>query len=202
MKRIIAAALLGAFCAFGPSALAQAQVEPSDILFLKQEEKLARDVYTKMYEKWGHATFKNIAVSEQRHMDAVDGLIARYGLVDDSSDDVSVFTLEEIQALYDALIEEGNQSLQAALGVGVKIELMDIEDLNQMLAVAKDRPVIRVLSNLLQGSKNHLEAFNNALEQLAASDAGSVAVTCGQTCGSRQSAGLPAGQGQQRRKGR
>jgi hypothetical protein len=73
-KTIVAALLMSGFI---PAAFALTSAESSSILFMKQEEKLARDVYQVLHAKWGHVTFANIAVSEQRHMDAVDGLITR-----------------------------------------------------------------------------------------------------------------------------
>ena len=53
------------------------QSEIDDLLYMHEEEKLARDVYLTLYEKWDLALFNNIATSEQRHMDAVDTLIER-----------------------------------------------------------------------------------------------------------------------------
>ena len=44
------------------------------LMYMREEEKLARDVYATLYEKWGTRIFNNIRVSEQRHMDAVKAL--------------------------------------------------------------------------------------------------------------------------------
>ena len=35
--------------------------------YMREEEKLARDVYLALYEKWGIRTFLNIAKAEQQH---------------------------------------------------------------------------------------------------------------------------------------
>jgi hypothetical protein len=187
-------------CAFAPTASAITQTDAVNILFLKQEEKLARDVYQNLYAKWGHMTFKNIAVSEQRHMNAVDGLIVRYNLTDTTPAGTGKFSIPEIQALYVELIEKGNLSLEDALEVGVAIEEMDIADIKEMLAATKERAISRVLNNLLQGSFNHLAAFENALEQLAASPATSATTTCGSTCGSCQAVCTPVGKGQRQQR--
>ena len=45
--------------------------EKEDLLFIREDEKLARDIYNIMFAKWGTPIFDRIAISEQRHMDAV-----------------------------------------------------------------------------------------------------------------------------------
>ena len=54
------------------------EAEKEGILYMREEEKLARDVHLKLYEIWGLQIFRNIADSEQTHMDAVKLLISRY----------------------------------------------------------------------------------------------------------------------------
>jgi hypothetical protein len=56
--------------------------ETAALLFMREEEKLARDVYNTLYEIWGQPTFTNIAASEQTHMDEVKLLLERYSLAD------------------------------------------------------------------------------------------------------------------------
>ncbi|MCI0534742.1 MAG: DUF2202 domain-containing protein, partial [Verrucomicrobiales bacterium] len=171
MKRILSTLLLTAVCGLGPTASALTPTDAENILFIKQEEKLARDVYQFLYATWGHVTFQNIALSEQRHMDAVDGLIARYRLEDKTPAELGKFTIPELQALYDQLVVAGSQSLAEALAVGVLIEETDIADLQEMLKTTRETPIRRVLTNLLNGSRNHLSAFSNALAQLTATTA-------------------------------
>jgi hypothetical protein len=151
---------------FTPTALALTQADADSILYIKQEEKVARDAYQALHALWGHTTFANIAESEQRHMDAMDGLIARYKLTDTTPAAAGEFTIEELQALYDALVAFGSESLENALLVGVLIEETDIADLQAAIRATKEKPVKNVLNNLLDGSYNHLDAFNRALNQL------------------------------------
>ncbi len=56
--------------------------EVQGILYMREEEKLARDVYLKLYEMWKLPIFKNIAESEQIRMDLVKALIIKYNLTD------------------------------------------------------------------------------------------------------------------------
>jgi len=101
---------------------------------MREEEKLARDVYQVLYQQWGHQVFANIFQSEQRHMDAVKALLDKYNLVDPVTDSrVGVFTAPEMQTLYDSLITEGRTSLVAAFNVGATIEDLDIKDLYELL---------------------------------------------------------------------
>lgn len=142
--------------------------EASDIIFLREEEKLARDVYLAMFELYQAQIFANISVSEQRHMDAVKGLIDKYGIEDPVIDDTpGVFANTDLSELYTHLINKGLLSLKDALEVGVIIEKMDIYDIEvEMIPDATQQDVKRVLANLLAGSYNHLDAFTKQLEPL------------------------------------
>ena len=150
----------------GPSASPTlTEAEKATILQLREEEKLARDVYLEMYEFWGAPIFNNISKSEQQHMDAVKNLITKYGLVDPVTDE-SVrggFTDPAFQQLYQELLAKGQASLVGAYEVGVAIEELDIGDLKKMLPINDNADVVRVMSNLLSGSYNHLDAFNSHL---------------------------------------
>lgn len=163
-KSLVAAIFLGGFTSL---AAAFTATDAANILFIKQEEKLARDVYRVLGEQWGHSTFINIAVSEQRHMDAVDRLIARYQLTDATLPEGGQFTYPELQALYDELVALGSESLAGALAVGVLIEETDIADLEVAIQATRERPIRNVFSNLRDGSFNHLAAFTQALEEIA-----------------------------------
>lgn len=160
----LAVSLLLAACA--ANAMALTSTEANDLLYLKQEEKLARDVYQALGAKWMLPAFSNIAVAEQRHMTAVNTLILRYGLADTTPADVGIFSIPELQALYDELIERGSASLQGAISVGLLIEQTDITDLEEALSRAQEQPIRTVLSNLLAGSYNHLSAFSRIARRI------------------------------------
>ncbi len=136
------------------------------ILLMRGEEKLARDVYTAMYEKWGIKTFANIARSEQQHMDAVALLLAGKGLEDPIANAaVGEFTNPKLAALYDGLITLGYTSAIDALTVGAMIEDLDINDLQELLAETDDADTVRVYSALLRGSENHMRSFAGLLNR-------------------------------------
>ena len=56
--------------------------EAAALLFMREEEKLARDVYNTLSATWGIQSFSNIASSEQMHMDEIKVLLDRYALTD------------------------------------------------------------------------------------------------------------------------
>ena len=139
--------------------------EIEGLLFMREEEKLAQDVYLQLAEIWDLRIFGNIARSEATHTEAIRSLIDRYGLEDPAATtDVGVFTNPVLQELNDQLVAEGSKSLADALRVGLAIEEIDILDLEEYLAQTDKEDIILVYNNLLKGSRNHLRAFVSSLE--------------------------------------
>ncbi len=144
------------------TALASSAVD--GLLWMREEEKLARDVYRRLSELWDLPIFANIADSEQAHTDAVADLLVLYDIPDPMADDVpGVFVEATIQSLYDDLVEQGSKSLVDALIVGATIEEMDIVDLQ--LRRSGVAAVDEVYAHLEKGSRNHLRAFIRTLER-------------------------------------
>ncbi len=140
--------------------------EIADILWMREEEKLARDVYLTLGEKWGLSIFTNISKSEQKHMDSMLTLVERYGITDPVGDNgVGEFTNTDIQALYNQLIARGNTSAAEALLVGGIIEEIDMIDLENAIARTNNEDIRLVYSGLKCGSGNHLRGFSRTYEQ-------------------------------------
>lgn len=136
--------------------------EAEALLFMREEEKLARDVYNTLNEQWQSPVFANIERSEQRHMDAIFCLIQKYGLEDPVGDNgKGVFQHVALQELYQSLTAQGAQSLKDALIVGATIEGLDISDLMGHLEDAEidNDDLQAVFNELARGSRNHLRAF-------------------------------------------
>jgi len=141
--------------------------EYADLQFMREEEKLARDVYLTLDEYWGTQTsvFANIAVSEEQHTSTVDFLLEKYDVEDPViSDEIGVFTNPELQGLYDTLVERGIASFIDGLYVGALIEEKDMKDILAAIERSDERAIILAYSNLLDGSKNHLRAFVGVIE--------------------------------------
>ena len=134
--------------------------EETSLKFMREEEKLARDVYLSLYDVWGVPIFQNIANSEQTHTNAVANLLQKYGVADPVTNDaIGEYTDPAFTELYAALVKAGSESYEAALKVGTEIEELDIADLNSQLNVIKKQDIINVYNNLLKGSRNHLRSF-------------------------------------------
>jgi hypothetical protein len=136
------------------------EAERSGLLLMREEEKLARDVYTALAATWSVPVFANIARSEESHMASVKILLDRYGIADPAGADVpGVFHNPELQKLYDTLVAQGKRSLDDATRVGATIEDLDIRDLMNLVAASDNDDIRIVYQNLLKGSRNHLRSF-------------------------------------------
>ena len=132
----------------------------NSLMLMREEEKLAHDVYVTLYEKWGLPIFDNISASEQRHTDAVLDLLEVRGLSDPAAGlGKGEFSNPDFTALYKQLVEKGSQSLMDALIVGATIEDLDLYDLDQWMLKIQDADILSVYKNLAKGSRNHMRAF-------------------------------------------
>ncbi len=136
--------------------------EIATLMHMREEEKVARDVYNKFFSLYNMPIFQNIAISEQRHMDAVLNLIVGYGLTDPVAGKGPGEFTPAFQGLYDELIAKGT-NLTEALKVGVAIEELDIADLEKAIGSTEVDNILTVYNNLLAGSRNHLRAFSSRL---------------------------------------
>lgn len=140
--------------------------DSAGILYMREEEKLARDVYLALYDEWGIRIFANIAASEQKHMDSVATLIEAQGLVDPVIDSkAGEFKNSTLASLYTSLVELGSMSVQDAYIVGAIIEDLDIYDLETYLLKTDDPYARIVYTNLLKGSENHMRSFTRQLSR-------------------------------------
>ena len=131
---------------------------------MREEEKLARDVYLTLGELWSMPIFFNIARAEQQHMDRVLSVMDLYEITDPIVDDsVGVFADQHFADLYTTLVDLGSQSLIDGLIVGATIEDLDIFDLNDLINIGTNDHLLFAWQNLLKGSRNHLRAFMSAL---------------------------------------
>ncbi|MDO8361391.1 MAG: DUF2202 domain-containing protein [Actinomycetota bacterium] len=132
------------------------------LLQMREEEKLAHDVYVALGAEYEVNVFVNIPASEQTHADAMLLLLERYGLADPAAGNApGEFTDPAIAALYTALVEQGRESLTAALTVGATVEDLDLADLASLATAAPD--ITLVYDHLARGSRNHLRAFTRQL---------------------------------------
>lgn len=150
-----------------PTVASLSQAETESLLFMREEEKLARDVYLWFYQLHADNIFQTIAQSEERHTSQVKVLLDTYGLPDPAATTApGVFQNQVLQELYDKLIAMGSASLKQALYVGGLIEEKDLRDIQSALASIDNRDIITVYTNLMDGSKNHLRSFVSRIEEI------------------------------------
>ncbi len=136
-------------------------IEITTLNFMREEELLARDIYLSMQNLYTLPVFKNIAKSELVHTTAIQKLILLYNLPDPAANhQIGVFTDPDLQSLYNAFLAQGSSSLNDALKVGATIEDKDIFDLKDRMQYVDNADMLFVFNNLMNGSKNHLRAFN------------------------------------------
>lgn len=140
--------------------------EQDSLAFMREEEKLAHDVYIQLDSLWRGYTrvFGNIANSEASHTELVRQLLVRYNLPDPTAVlAAGVYQNATLQGLYTQLVAAGSVSLVDGLKVGAAIEEIDMIDLNKALLETDNQDITLVYQNLLKGSRNHLRAFVGAL---------------------------------------
>ena len=135
------------------------------LTYLREEERLARDVYTALYKLYPDATaFSRIANAEQRHFDSMGLMLSRYGLADPSSGlSAGTYANDTLTKLSAQLMTQAKVSVTEAYKVGVAIEQTDIADLQGILARDSEADAQRVFTHLLAASQHHLDAFTNAV---------------------------------------
>ena len=142
------------------------ETESNGLVFMREEEKLARDVYIELFNQYDIQVFNNISRSEQTHMDLVLEMINKYGLEDPALSEEGSFVNTDLQKLYDDLVSQGSDSQEAALIVGATIEDLDIRDLEAFKAELTNNDIIELYDLLICGSRNHLRAFTSQLANL------------------------------------
>lgn len=164
--------------------------EEAHLVFMREEEKLAHDVYATLSDAYPEATvFANILLSEATHTDTIADKLAQFDIDDPSSSDdgIGEFSGEEygwyFEEKYTALVDMGSESLLAALYVGALIEELDMYDIVACpkVIVSTDNDIVEgecgmeytdkkslvtTYSSLLEGSKDHLRAYVSNIEAI------------------------------------
>jgi len=140
--------------------------EKNDLLFMREEEKLARDVYQALFIQWFSTIHGNISDSEQKHMDRVETFLKAYGLKDSASEDDGVFNNADLKTLYDQLVEQGFESELEAYKVGAYIEEVDIKDLEDAIENTDIPELKKMYTDLKNASGKHLRKFHEKIVAL------------------------------------
>ena len=140
--------------------------EVAGLILMREEEKLARDVYQVLGRTWDIRIFDTIAQSEQTHTTAVKSLLDRYDIADPVvTDSQGIYASGVLQKLYNDLVAKGTTSLLDALIVGATVEDLDIKDLADLLETTDNQDIIATYESLQRGSRNHMRAFVKQIER-------------------------------------
>jgi hypothetical protein len=166
---IITAALLGlSSCKKDPTTPSYTQLseqEKMDLIYLREEEKLAHDVYVYSFKKYKQLIFSNISSSEEQHMNSVLILLNKYDIPDPIQNHVEgIFKNITLQQMYNQFTSKADSSLIKALEVGATIEDLDINDIKHFYTNTSNADLIAVYNKLSCGSRNHLRSFIGQLE--------------------------------------
>jgi len=158
------------------------------LAFMWNEEKMAKELYLGFYSRWSLMQFNNVATkSETQHQAAIETLLQTYDInVSDSNGETAHFSAAELQAygsgvyadstiqsLYDELSAQGEESAEAALEAGCRVEVIDVNDLDANIALAEAAgatDLVTTFTSLRSGSYNHYWAFDGALKQLGVTE--------------------------------
>ncbi len=135
--------------------------EEDALKLMREEEKMARDLYLNAYDDWNVKIFQNIAASEQKHMDAIKALLTKYNLPDPVVNDaVGAFVNPVIDSIYVLLDQQAGVSKIDALKMGAFVEEFDINDLRELKDNTVDNvDITMIFEELERGSRNHLRSY-------------------------------------------
>jgi hypothetical protein len=140
--------------------------EKEGMIFIWEEEKVARDLYSSLFRQNNLTIFKNLTESEQRHMDEAKAIILRYGLVVPENETPERFDNESLQRIYNELLAEGRSSDQDAIKAAAVFEEISIIDLKRELSSVQAEDIGVVYQGLLAGSRKHLRSYVSELHKL------------------------------------
>ena len=136
--------------------------ERQALIYMREEEYLAYDVYTTLSKLYAKPIFSNISNSELRHTDLILSLLEKYKIDDPAANHITgKFMDPGLQSLYNTLVDKGSRSLLDGLIVGATIEDLDIFDLKNYLNSIDNEDITVAFNNLMRASRNHMRAFNN-----------------------------------------
>lgn len=139
-----------------------ARAEADTLRSMREEEKLARDLYA-AFEPSGFE-FARIQGMERHHFAMIGMLLERYQLPDPAaSQPAGVFTDPALQAQYAELHERGTKSRADAYAVATEIEDQSLHDLQAAIEGTTHDDIRHAYAMLAQMTRNHLRVFYTGL---------------------------------------
>lgn len=142
--------------------------ERQSLIYVREAEKMARDLYLGMYQAWGLSVFKSTSAEEQDHVDAMLELFGIYALSDPlaARDVPGTYLNQNITSMHSSLFSQGIRSKKDGLKACALQEEINILDLDLAMKSTQKPDIARVYLELQRDSMNHLRSFAHCLEAL------------------------------------
>ena len=140
--------------------------EKASLIYAREEQKVARDLYQQLGEKWLSPVLASNAQAEQKHFDAVKTLLDRFGMTDPARPAAGQFTDPVLQKMYASLLERGGRSLVEAFNAAAYMEEAEIGDTGKFVEYANRLDIIRGLGTVYAEDRSHLRAYVAELKKL------------------------------------
>lgn len=151
-----------------PSFETTAELTSDEIEFLyavREDEKLARDIYNSFYSLYASKPMSNIAKAEENHIAAVERLFYFYSINYPAVGEAGVFADATRQSYYNELISKGTTLLDAYKAAAY-LEEKDIADYEAVLPSITNPNIKLVIEHLIKGSINHFKATLRQIDAL------------------------------------
>jgi hypothetical protein len=125
------------------------------LVYMREEVKLARDVYAVLSDAWRVDVFQGTAGSKQALMEDISDVLAQYG-IDDPPAAAGIFRHAELQELYAYLVDQGMRSVNDALDVTILVEQTVIADVDALINDTEQTALRAVLTRLKESSLSRL----------------------------------------------
>ncbi len=135
--------------------------EKSSVQSMMEYEKMVRDVYAIMYEKWQTQAFENLGKKASAAMAAIKLLLDRYNLENPVKDATKVgdFKNVTLQKMLNAMVSKGDKSLKDALEACAEAEEMNMAKIENALKTCDSADLKLVYETLLNETIQMLKSI-------------------------------------------
>ncbi len=142
--------------------------EAETLVLMREDEKLARDVYHAFYTYWRQASWLEAMQRRQARMNRIASLLQQYELPDPLPDTrPGSFPSPELAELYTQLVKRGAQSYIDAVDVCIQIEQLDIADLQAAILESRHETLDQSYQVLLESSRYTLDQMSHMRQIVA-----------------------------------
>ena len=138
----------------------------SDVVYLYELERFAKDIYQKSYDEWGLELFNTLTSTQSLNNSIIAILLDNYNITYNVTPEAGVYTDDTIQGFYDTYVQETNTTIKDSLSMGVALEeklVSEIDTLMQNRSLSDDVKIVYEI--VKRSTREHIHSFNIALGQ-------------------------------------